>query len=97
MGGCPEGRPDRRDRLRPDAGLTCHAYGRVSDGALDISVDGGLDPFDCCALTPIVRNAGGAITDWEGRELTIHSGHRCVVASGSSALNGEVLDRSRRH
>jgi fructose-1,6-bisphosphatase/inositol monophosphatase family enzyme len=44
-----------------------------------------------------VRNAGGAITDWDGRELTIHSGHRCVVASGSSALHGEVLDRLRRH
>lgn len=90
------------ERLRSDTkwcvyGGGCHAYGRVSDGALDISVDGGLDPFDYCALTPIVRNAGGAITDWEGRELTIHSGHRCVVASGSSALHGEVLDRLRRH
>lgn len=89
------------ERLRSDTkwcvyGGGCHAYGRVSDGALDISLDGGLDPFDYCALTPIVRNAGGAISDWDGRELTIHSGHRCVVASGSPALHAAVLDRLRR-
>ncbi|WP_454655164.1 inositol monophosphatase family protein [Bosea beijingensis] len=85
MGRGSEGRSDGTGGLRADAGLTCHAYGRVSGGALDISVYGGLDPSDDCAMAPIVRNAGGAITDWDGRELTIHSGHRCVVASGSSA------------
>lgn len=69
----------------------CHAYGRVADGALDISVDGGLDAFDYCALVPIVRNAGGAMSDWRGGELTIGSGRRSVVASATPALHETVL------
>lgn len=87
------------ERLRVDTrwcvyGGGCHAYGRVADGALDISIDSGLDAFDYCALAPIVRNAGGAISDWEGKPLTIHSGHRCV-ASGSPELHEKVLERLR--
>ena len=69
----------------------CHAYGRVADGALDINVDGGLDAFDYCALVPIVRNAGGAMTDWQGGELTIRSGRRSVVAAATPALHETVL------
>ena len=69
----------------------CHAYGRVADGALDINVDGGLDAFDYCALVPIVRNAGGAMTDWQGGELTIRSGRRSVVATATPALHETVL------
>lgn len=80
------------------SGLAFALCGAVlADGRQEISLDGVLDAFDYCALTPIVRNAGGAITDWEGRELTIHSGHRCVVASGSPALHETVLDRLRCH
>ncbi|TPN32789.1 inositol monophosphatase family protein [Mesorhizobium sp. B1-1-6] len=68
----------------------CHAYGRVADGALDINVDGGLDAFDYCALIPIVRNAGGVMTDWQGGELTIRSGRRSVVASATPELHRTV-------
>jgi len=69
----------------------CHAYGRVADGGLDINVDGGLDAFDYCALVPIVRNAGGVMTDWQGGELTIRSGRRSVVATATPALHETVL------
>ncbi|MBZ9870329.1 inositol monophosphatase family protein [Mesorhizobium sp. BR1-1-9] len=69
----------------------CHAYGRVADGALDINVDGGLDAFDYCALIPIVRNAGGVMTDWQGGELTIRSGRRSVVACATPELHRTVL------
>jgi histidinol phosphatase-like enzyme (inositol monophosphatase family) len=85
-------------RLRGEArwcvyGGGCHAYGRLSDGALDISVDGGLDAFDYCALVPVVRNAGGAMTDWSGGDLTIRSGRRSVVSSATPALHEHVLAR----
>ncbi|WP_051614391.1 inositol monophosphatase family protein [Phyllobacterium sp. UNC302MFCol5.2] len=69
----------------------CHAYGRVADGALDINVDGALDAFDYCALVPIVRNAGGVMTDWQGGQLNIRSGSRCVVASAGPMLHDTVL------
>lgn len=69
----------------------CHAYGRVADGALDISTDGGLDAFDYCALVPIIRNAGGVISTWQGEELTIRSGRQAIAASATPALHEQVL------
>lgn len=71
-------------------GGNCYAYGRLAMGSIDVSIDSGLDPFDYCALDAVIRNAGGAISDWEGQRLTIHSGHRCV-ASGDPALHKEVI------
>lgn len=50
----------------------------VAEGAADLMVDHGLSPWDVAALLPIVVEAGGRLTDWEGR-LTIHS--PAVVAS----------------
>lgn len=85
---------DLRDQTRWCVyGGGCHAYGRVADGALDISTDGGLDAFDYCALAPIVRNAGGAISTWQGEELTIRSGRQAIAASATPALHEQVLAR----
>lgn len=88
------------ERLRAEVrwcvyGGGCHAYGRVADGALDISLDAGLDAFDYCALAPVVRAAGGAVSDWDGRELTISSGSLCV-ASATPALHDQALIRLDR-
>lgn len=33
-------------------GGSCMAYGRVADGSIDISIDGGLDPYDYCDPCP---------------------------------------------
>lgn len=72
-------------------GGNCYVYGRLAMGRVDISLDGGLDPFDFCALEPVVRGAGGIMTDWEGRRLSIRSGHR-VVACGDKALHRQVVE-----
>ncbi|MCW8281608.1 histidinol-phosphatase [Agrobacterium sp. InxBP2] len=90
--------PDEKgsvDRLRQSTrwcvyGGSCMAYGRVADGSIDISIDGGLDPYDYCALVPIVKGAGGCITDWQGRPLTLASGNLCL-ASANEAIHRQAL------
>ncbi len=72
-------------------GGNCYVYGRLAMGRVDISIDSGLDPFDYCALDVVVRGAGGCMSDWEGKPLSIHSGHR-VVATGDAALHRQVVD-----
>ena len=72
-------------------GGSCMAYGRVADGSIDISIDGGLDPFDYCALVPVVTGAGGCITDWQGRALSLTSGNLCL-ASANERLHRQVLE-----
>lgn len=87
---------DAFDRLREHVnfcvyGANCYGYGCIANGSMDVGIESGHDPFDFCALVPVITNAGGCITDWEGRPLTIHSGKR-YVASGDPARHEEILD-----
>lgn len=83
------------DRLRKRVnfcvyGANCYGYGSIANGQMHIGIETGHDPFDFCALVPVIANAGGRITDWEGRPLTIHSGKR-YVATGDPAHHDQVL------
>lgn len=72
-------------------GGNCYVYGRLAMGAVDISLDSGLDVFDYCALDAVVRGAGGCMTDWEGERLTIRSGHR-VIAAGDPEIHRRAVE-----
>jgi histidinol phosphatase-like enzyme (inositol monophosphatase family) len=69
----------------------CCAYGRLASGSIDIDIQAGLDPADFCAGAPIIRNAGGVVTDWNGNPLTIHSGKN-VLSAGDAPLHDQALD-----
>ncbi|MGE4239860.1 inositol monophosphatase family protein [Ramlibacter sp.] len=72
-------------------GSSCYAYGCVASGSIDIAIDCGRHrEVDYCALVPVIEGAGGVITDWEGRPLTIHSGNR-LVAAGNPERHAEAL------
>ena len=71
------------------AGGDCYAYAQLASGFIDLVVEGGLKPYDYCALVPVVEGAGGVITDWEGRALTLGSDGR-VVACGDPRLAAGV-------
>lgn len=72
-------------------GSSCYAYGCVASGTIDIAIDCGRHrEVDYCALVPVIEGAGGVITDWEGRPLTIHSGNR-LVAAGNPQRHAEAL------
>jgi len=72
-------------------GSSCYAYGCIANGTIDIGIDCGRHrEVDYCALVPVIEGAGGVITDWEGRPLTIYSGNR-LVASGNPRRHEEVL------
>ncbi|MGH8757965.1 MAG: inositol monophosphatase family protein [Burkholderiales bacterium] len=72
-------------------GSSCYAYGCVASGSIDIAIDCGRHrEVDYCALVPVIEGAGGVITDWEGRPLTIYSGNR-LIASGNPQRHAEAL------
>ena len=59
-----------RDRVRiPLYGCDCYAYGLLAAGHCDIVAEADLKPYDYMALVPIVKGAGGSITDWKGQDL----------------------------
>ncbi len=83
------------ERLRGEVALTCYgadcyAYGLLASGFVDLVVEASLQPYDYCALVPVVEGAGGVMTDWEGKALGLESDGR-VIAAGTPALHGAAL------
>ena len=67
------------------------AYGALSRGLIDVCLNGDdLDAYDICALCPIVAEAGGVISDWEGQPVSLTSSG-AIVASASPELHSVVL------
>jgi myo-inositol-1(or 4)-monophosphatase len=44
----------------------CFGYFQVATGRADIMCDPIMNPWDIAALIPVVRGAGGVVTDWHG-------------------------------
>ncbi len=71
-------------------GYDSYAYGSIALGFVDIVADFDMKPFDYCALVPIIENAGGVITDWNGGELTLNTpGY--ILASANQTLHEQAL------
>ena len=71
-------------------GYDSYAYGSLALGFVDIVADFDMKPFDYCALVPIIENAGGVISDWDGNALTLNTpGY--VLASANPTLHKQAL------
>jgi myo-inositol-1(or 4)-monophosphatase len=68
-------------------GLDALGYVLLAQGRMDLIIEAGMKPCDIRALMPIVRGAGGVITDWHGGNPS--NGPR-VVACGSPDLMPEI-------
>lgn len=66
----------------------CYGYLLVATGRAEAMVDDVLSPWDAAALLPIVQEAGGVFTDWNGQ----------ATAFGGSAIatNGALAKEIRR-
>jgi histidinol phosphatase-like enzyme (inositol monophosphatase family) len=62
----------------------CFGYLLVATGRAEVMVDPVMNVWDAAAIQPILEEAGGTFTDWQG-EPTIYSGE-------GLATNGLVLD-----
>ena len=90
----PAERP-RFERLRAATqwriyGGSCYSYGLLAAGRTDVAVDSGLSIHDYAPYAPILAGAGGVITDWEGRPISIRTG-RQILAAGDPERHAEAL------
>ncbi|WP_206612714.1 inositol monophosphatase family protein [Paenirhodobacter populi] len=72
-------------------GGACLNYGRLAEGRSDLAIDAGQKIFDFAPFRPVIEGAGGIITDWAGRPLTLESTGR-VLAAGDRRCHAEALD-----
>jgi histidinol-phosphatase len=83
------GRRDAYDRLQAASRLSrtwgdCYGYMMVATGRADVMVDPLMEVWDAAAIAPVIEEAGGTFTDWQGQR-TIYSGN-------GMATNGPLLD-----
>ncbi len=71
-------------------GGDCYSYGLLAAGHVDLVIESGLKQHDFLPLKTIIEEAGGIITDWQGRELDFESDGD-VVASGDKKVHSQVL------
>lgn len=71
-------------------GVAPYDYGLLASGHIDLIINAGPLVHDYAALDPIIRNAGGIITDWHGQRLHINSPNH-VVACGDKNLLPEII------
>ena len=90
----PSERPALDALRRPTAwriyGGCCMSYGLLAAGRADLAIDAGLALYDYAAFRPLIEGAGGVITDWHGRPITLASGSQ-VLAAGDAARHSEAL------
>ena len=109
---CPDlfGSPDDLaafDALRAHCRMTrfggdCQNYCLLAMGGVDLVVESNLQAFDIFPLIPIVEQAGGVVTDWQGRALhtsqsaAMASGGHQVIAAATPQLHEAALSHLRR-
>lgn len=71
-------------------GSDCYGYGLLAAGFIDIIIEPGLQVYDYAALVPIIKMAGGFITDWQGNDLELKSNVK-VLACGSKEIHEEAV------
>ena len=73
-------------------GIDGYAAGLLASGLIDLHVEGDMKPWDYMALIPVIENAGGTMTDWSGKRLTLEAGSGLTLAASSPALHEAALN-----
>ncbi|MEL6437332.1 MAG: inositol monophosphatase family protein, partial [Pseudomonadota bacterium] len=47
-------------------GFDCYAFAMLAAGHIDIVVEPGLQSYDIAGLIPLIEQAGGIVTTWDG-------------------------------
>lgn len=62
-------------------GGDCYTYAMLAGGWCDLVIESSLYPFDILPLVPIIEQAGGIVSDWQGNSLGLDSGGQVIAAS----------------
>ena len=79
-------------RLGGDA----QAFGSLASGFLHLACDYEMAPHDYMPLVPIIRAAGGVITDWQGNSPMLGRDKIGVIAAADSSLHSAAVQTLRQ-
>ena len=71
-------------------GGDCYCYTQLAMGLVDVVIETGLQAYDIQALIPLIENAGGVVSNWDGGRCDAGGD---VLACGDRALHAALLRR----
>ena len=74
----------------PVFGTDCYAYGLLLSNKIDLIVEANMKPWDYMAQVFLIKELGGKISDWNGKELNLNSNGK-VVASFDAKHHKTIL------
>jgi histidinol phosphatase-like enzyme (inositol monophosphatase family) len=69
-------------------GIDCYAYALLAAGHVDLVIENSLKPYDVGGIIPVIEQAGGIITTWDGGRPEMGGS---IIAAGSHAVHQEAL------
>lgn len=69
-------------------GVDCYAYALLAAGHVDLVIESGLKPYDVGGLIPVIEQAGGIITAWDGGPAEMGGS---IIAAGSRAVYEQAI------
>lgn len=69
-------------------GCDCYAYALLAAGHIDLVIEADLKPYDVGGLIPVIEQAGGIITTWQGGPAEKGGD---IIAAGSRAVYEEAM------
>jgi inositol-phosphate phosphatase/L-galactose 1-phosphate phosphatase/histidinol-phosphatase len=71
-------------------GNDCYGFGLLASGFVDLVVESSLGVYDYMALVPVIEEAGGIMTDWQGAPLTLQSDGSVIAAGDRRCLEATL-------
>jgi inositol-phosphate phosphatase/L-galactose 1-phosphate phosphatase/histidinol-phosphatase len=71
-------------------GADCYAYGLLAAGHIDLVCEADLKLHDFAAVVPIITEAGGLVTDWQGNPPGPATDGR-ILAAGDAVCHAQAL------
>lgn len=78
--------------LLPRYGFDCYAYAMLAAGNVELVIEAGLKAYDIAALIPVITQAGGIVTRWDGSNAG--QGGR-ILAAANAPLHAQALELLR--
>jgi histidinol phosphatase-like enzyme (inositol monophosphatase family) len=69
-------------------GTDCYAYALLAAGHVDLVIENSLKPYDVGGIIPVIENAGGIITTWDGGRP---ENGGSIIAAGSRTVYEQAI------
>ena len=71
-------------------GGDCANYAHLASGWCDLVAESTLNAYDIMAVIPVIQGAGGVITQWDGKAITLDDYDGTALASASPILHDKA-------